>query len=303
MVECWSREKKRGVNRNMFFLKLIILLCISAIAQLVFVESVLAWGPAVHTVTALRALNDACLLLPSIARIITSFPIQYLYGCLSADFFIGKTKRTKARHLHNWEGGLTLLSMASDDRESAYAYGFLSHLAADVVAHNIFIPNLIKSFPMRRQMGHLFWEIKADYLVGPGYIKTARDVLSMDHRRCDALLTLIAGKGKNGLKAKKHVFTQSVKVSDYFYATHHMLFEGKLVRWQVFHKYLTYMLELSCYLVEDLLKNSESSTCLLYDPMGRQNLRLAKKSRSFMRPYKNRRPIKRFTIRQEPLEL
>ena len=287
----------------MFFLKVIVILGISAIAQLICAESVLAWGPAVHTVTAMNALHDGYLLLPSIARIITSFPIQYLYGCLSADFFIGKTKRTKARHLHNWEGGLTLLSMASDDRESAYAYGFLSHLAAEVVAHNIFIPNLIKSFPMRRQIGHLSWEIKADYLVGPGYIRTARDVLSMDHRRFDALLTLIAGKGGNGLKAKKHVFMQSVKVSDYFYATHHMLFEGAFIRWQVFRNYLSFMLGLSCYLVEDLLKNPESSTCLLYDPMGRQDLRLAKKSRSFMRLYKNRRPIKRFNIRQESPEL
>lgn len=287
----------------MFFMKLMVLLGVSGMVQLICAESALAWGPAVHTVTALSALHDACLLLPCIARIITSFPLQYLYGCLSADFFIGKTKTANARHLHNWEGGLTLLGRAGDNREAAYAYGFLSHLAADVVAHNIFIPNLIKSFPMRRQMGHLFWEIKADFLVGPGYIKIARDVLSMDHRGYDAYLTLIAGKGKNGLKAKKHVFKQSVKVSDYFYATHHMLFEGKLDRWQVFRDYLTFMLDLSCCVVKDLLKNPGQSNCLSYDPMGRQNLRLAKRSRSFMRPYKIRRPSKRFPIRQELLEL
>ena len=294
---------KRGKSKQMFFMKFMVLLGVSGMVQLICAESALAWGPAVHTVTALSTLDDAGLLLPSIARIITSFPLQYLYGCLSADFFIGKTKTANARHLHNWEGGLTLLGRAGDDREAAYAYGFLSHLSADVVAHNIFIPNLIKSFPMRRQIGHLFWEIKADYLVGPGYIKTARDVLSMDHQGCDAHLTLIAGKGKNGLKAKKHVFMQSVKVSDYFYATHHMLFEGKLERWQVFHDYLTFMLHLSCCIVEDFLKNPGQSTCLSYDPMGRRNLRLAKRKKSFIRPYKIRRPTKQFIIRQELLEL
>ena len=294
---------KRGKSKQMFFMKFMVLLGVSGMVQLICAESALAWGPAVHTVTALSTLDDVGLLLPSIARIITSFPLQYLYGCLSADFFIGKTKKANATHLHNWEGGLTLLGRAGDDREAAYAYGFLSHLSADVVAHNIFIPNLIKSFPMRRQIGHLFWEIKADYLVGPGYIKTARDVLSMDHQGCDAQLTLIAGKGKNGLKAKKHVFMQSVKVSDYFYATHHMLFEGKLERWQVFHDYLTFMLHLSCCIVEDFLKNPGQSTCLSYDPMGRRNLRLAKRQKSFMRPYKIRRPTKQFTIRQELLEL
>ena len=287
----------------MFFLKLIMSFGICFVAQLLWSKSALAWGPGVHTVTALSVLDEIELVLPAIGRIITSFPLQYLYGCLSADFFIGKTKRTDAQHLHNWKGGFTLISRAHGDREAAYAYGFLSHLAADVIAHNFFIPNLIESYPIRSRIGHLYWETKADYFVGPEYIKTAREVLAMEHRGCDGLLKLSVGKGKNGLKAKKRVFTQSVKLSDYVCATHPMLFEGKVIRWQVFHEYLLFMLDLSCQLVKDFLKHPESSVCLLYDPMGKQRLHLAKRKRFSISPLRRRRPIQRFTVDQKLLEL
>ena len=93
----------------MLFLKFVVSLGAYLIVQLMWVKSALAWGPGVHTVTALSVLDDVQLLLPFVARTLTSFPLQYLYGCLSADFFIGKTKKAKTRHLHNWEGGFTLL--------------------------------------------------------------------------------------------------------------------------------------------------------------------------------------------------
>ena len=121
--------------------------------------------------------------MPYIARVITAYPAEYLYGCLAADFFIGKSKRKKASHPHNWEGGFMLLAKAREENEASYAYGFLSHLAADVVAHNIFIPNLMVGCSPWRRKGHLYWEMKADYAAGPVYVKIARDILSMDHRK------------------------------------------------------------------------------------------------------------------------
>jgi len=287
----------------MLFLRFAVFFVAYMLVQLLWAKSASAWGPGVHTVTALSVLDDVRLLLPSVARTLTTFPLQYLYGCLSADFFIGKTAKTRTRHLHNWEGGFTLLRGASEEWEAAYAYGFLSHLAADVIAHNLFIPNLIRAFPVRSRMGHLYWEMKADYLVGPEYIRTAREVLAMDHQGCDGLLKVAAGQAKNGLKAKKHVFTQSVKLSDYVYATHPMLFRSKRVRWQGFHEYLAYMLELSCRVVKEFMKHPETSGCLVYDPMGRRNLLKAKRQRLSMGVFNRRRPIKAFTLDPDLLGL
>ena len=287
----------------MFFLKILIFLGGYVLSQLLGPECALAWGPGVHTVTALSLLNDVSLILPAIARVITLYPREYLYGCLSADFFIGKGKRKRAGHPHSWKGGLMFLSEASDDRETAYAYGFLSHLVADVAAHNFFVPNLINSYPTGRKMGHLYWEIKADYLIGPGYVKIAKDVLSMDHTDCDDLLNLIAGKRRKGLKAKKRLFTQTVKVSDYFYATHDALFVGRPGHRQKFSEYLAFMVDLSCRLVKDFLTNPGSSPCLSYDPLGGQNPNLFARMRMLRRPFNSRPSLGQLAVDRELLKL
>jgi len=275
---------------------------ICLVVQLFSAEHVLEWGPGIHTVVALSAVDSAAMMLPSVSKIITSFPLEYMYGSLAADFVIGKNKTRRSGHPHNWTGGFKSLTEAGDECQAAFSYGLLSHLAADVVAHNFFVPNLFHSHPAGRGMGHLYWEAKADYLVGPGYIKIARDVLKMDHRGCDRLLHLIAGKRRKGLKAKKHLYKQSVKFSDYLYATHPLLFAGKMIPWQVFHEYLAFMVGLSCRVVKNLLANPDSSLCLLYDPMGKQTLRLAKRG-FFTKFFNARHPNQQFALDQEFLEL
>ncbi len=283
----------------MYFLKALISLGVFISVQLLSPEWAMAWGPGVHTVTALGLLNDVSLILPAIARVINLYPREYLYGCLSADFFIGKGKRKRAGHPHSWKGGLMFLSEARNDRETAYAYGFLSHLVADVAAHNFFVPNLVNSYPAGRKMGHLYWEIKADYLIGPGYVKIAKDVLSMDHKGCDNLLNLIAGKRGNRLKAKKRIFTQTVKVSDYFYAAHDTLFVGRPGHSRIFSEYLSFMVDLSCRLVKDFLSDPGSSPCLSYGPLGRRNPNLFARMKMLRRPFNSRPFPGRFAVDRE----
>ena len=264
----------------MLFLKTIIALAFSVAAQLICAENALAWGPGVHTVTALSLLGNIDLILPSIAGIITSAQHEFLYGCLAADFFVGKTRKKKSGYPHNWEGGFQFLSKAGDDREAAFAYGFLSHLAADVVAHNFFVPNLVAPYPRGKKMAHLFFEIKADYLIGPDYTKIAKDVLSGKHQRCDNLLKIIAKEKKKGLKAKKRLFKQSVNLTDYLYTMHDFLFDGKAIKRNSFHEYLALMVDLSCDVLKDFLKHPEASFCLSYNPIGRPDLHCAKKRKS-----------------------
>ncbi|MFC1884072.1 zinc dependent phospholipase C family protein [Thermodesulfobacteriota bacterium] len=269
--------------------KLIIFSLISIVYQIFSPNDALAWGAGIHVVTALSSLNETALLLPTIVRVITAYPAEYLYGCLTADFFIGKSKRKKASHPHNWEGGFRLLAKAQEENEASYAYGFLSHLAADVVAHNIFVPNLIAGCSPWRRKGHLYWEMKADYSVGPVYVKIARDILSMDHRECDYLLKIITGKVKKGVRAKKRLYTQSVKFYDYLYTNHDPLFARIGDRQFFFNEYLSLMVSLSCNLVNDFLKHPDSARCLSLDPMGKYNLLSAKKRSVQSRAFNTRR--------------
>ena len=278
--------------------KLFLFFLISLAYHIFSPGDALAWGAGIHVVTALSSLNDAALLLPSIARVVSAYPAEYLYGCLTADFFIGKSKKKKASHPHNWEGGFRLLAEAGEANEAAYAYGFLSHLAADVVAHNFFIPYLILDCPPWRRKGHIYWELRADYMMGPVYVKIARDILRMDHRECDHLLKAITGKTKNGVKAKKRLYTHSVRFYDYLYTTHDPFFARVGNRHQSFNEYLALMVSLSCNLVKDFLTNPESARCLSHDPMGRENLLLAKKRGILSRAFHTRRYARR--IRMAP---
>lgn len=273
------------------------------LAQFLRPENVLAWGPGVHTAIALGSLDAASQFLPFVGRIITSFPIEYLYGSLSADFFIGKGKKKRSGAPHNWEGGFKFLKDAGDDREASYALGFLSHLAADVIAHNFFIPNLISAYPGKGKMGHLFWEVRSDYLIGPAYTSMANGVLNMDHKVCDDLLQLLDGKKRNRLKTKKRFFTQTVKFSDYLYTTRSLFFENRAVRGRVFHDYLAMMVDLSRRVVYDFLKTPYSSPCLKYDPIGTKNLALAKGTRTFHKIFRPATAYPRFDVDEKLLYL
>ncbi len=284
-----------------FLLKLLIVFAVYLGIQFLRPDSAFAWGPGVHTAIALGSLDAAPMVLPSIGRIIAAFPIEYLYGSLSADFFIGKAKKKRAGAPHNWEGGFKFLSDASDDREMSYAFGFLSHLAADVIAHNYFIPNLMSAYPGKGKMGHLFWEIRSDYLIGTGYTSIANGVLNMDHQVCDDLLQLLGGKKRNRLKTKKRVFTQTVKFSDYLYTTRNLFFGPRATRGRVFHEYLAVMVDLSRRLVFDFLKHPDSSPCLHFDPMGTRNLLIAKGKRSFPRIFRPAATNHRFDIDEKLL--
>ena len=185
----------------------------------IFSSGAWAWGPAVHTAIASNILDQSASLLPAVADVIRSHPLEYLYGSLSADFFVGKGQKNKSGHSHNWETGFRFLEEAGEGREASYAYGFLSHLAADVVAHNYFVPNLIYRASTWKRMGHLYWEARADYTVGPVYLTLAREVLTMDRLGCDEMLRSAVGKRRNGLRARRRLYTQSVKFTDYLYTS------------------------------------------------------------------------------------
>lgn len=287
----------------MMLLKMLFCLLIFLICELIFAVGAWAWGPAVHTVIGCRILDEASQILLPIARIIQTYPLQYLYGSLAADFFVGKGQKKRDGHSHNWETGFKFFEEARDDREAAYAYGFFSHLAADVVAHNYFVPELIQRVYTWKRMGHIYCEVKADQFVGPFYMKIARELLSAEDLGCDDLLQSAVKTSRNGLKTRKHLFSQTVKLSDFLSGFQPMSLTNKDSRYQVSQEYLTFMVHLAYRLVKDFLIHTTSSRCLSYDPIGSTNLRLASRNRIFSRIFNNSKPLYRFTVDQELLKL
>jgi hypothetical protein len=267
------------------------------------VDDAWAWGPAIHTAIACRILQNGIAILPAIAEIIKSFPREFVYGSLSADFFVGKGTKPKEGHSHNWQTGFRLLHKSRGDQEAAYAYGFLSHLAADVIAHNYFVPNLIHQVSTWRKVGHLYWEAKADHSVGPMYMKIAKEVLAEDELCCDDLLKAAVGKKRNGLKTRRQIFTQTVKLSDYFTNSVPITLIDMSTRYRISPPYLAFMANLSYDLVRDVLMHPYSSPCLSFDPIGSLNLRLAGQSAVLSRLFDFHRPRREFKVAKELLEI
>ena len=286
----------------MNFKKFLFLISGFILYELISADGALAWGPAVHTAIGCSILGNLGQLLPDIAGIIQSYPMEFIYGSLSADFYVGKGQKKKNGHSHNWDAGLRFVDRANDEREASYAYGFMSHLAADVVAHNYFVPNLIQRAPTWKRMGHLFFEAKADRFVGPTYLRVARDILAIDRLQCDELLIGAVGK-KNGLKTRRQIFTQSVKVSDFLNGSPLLLFEQRESRYTVSYEYLAFMINLAYRLVKDVLKNLDASPCLSFDPIGSHNLRQARRNGIMSMLFNNPDHMSLFSVDDKLLRL
>jgi hypothetical protein len=285
------------------FLKLISILGSSFLLPLLLAEQAWAWGPAIHAAISCTVLDKAVSVFPAVANVIQSFPLEYIYGSLAADFMVGKGQKQKPGHPHNWETGFRFLGEATDDQEAAYAYGFLSHLAADVVAHNYFVPDLVHRASKLKRMGHIYWEARADHFVGPGYMRIAKDVLSMEKLDCDDMLRLAVGKKRPGIRARRQLFTQSVKLTDFLSCSQSLFLVNRNSRYRISPDYLSFMLNLSYRLVKDYLRHPYTSRCLSYDPIGTQNLRLARRNGLISKVFHQPPPMFRFEVDQELLEL
>lgn len=287
----------------MFFLRFLFFFSVIVMVELVSSGVVWAWGPAIHTAVAYKMMGNLSGIVPAIAEIIRTFPLEYVYGSLSADFFVGKGRKNRKGHSHHWGTAYRLLEEAGDDQESAYAYGFFSHLAADVIAHNYFVPNLVHHVSTWKRAGHLYWEAKADHSFGPSYLRMARDVLGMKQLGCDSLLKAAVRKGRKGLRAKRHLFTNTVKLSDFFCAAQPQSTVYTGSRYRISPDYLSSMVSLSYRVVLDLLAHPESSPCLSYDPMGSKNLKLAGQNVTLARFFNFPRRRRLFSVDQELLEV
>lgn len=287
----------------MFFVKVLSSFFAILIFEAIFSRGAWAWGPAIHTVISCSILDNARLILPDIAAIIQKFSLEYIYGNLAADFFIGKGQKKKEGHSHNWETGFKILNDAGSEREAAYGYGFLSHLAADVIAHNYYVPDLIYRFMMWKRISHLYTEAVADKFVGPYYLKVARDVLEMEQLECDGMLRAALIRNRHGLKTRRQIYTQSVRVSDYLYCVPQLSFMYDCYPFKISREYLIFMIGLSFRLVKDLLSYPDSSACLSHDPIGTENLRLAGKKGMISKFLNPENESCRFPVDKELLKL
>lgn len=102
----------------------------------------LAWGLCTHVYFAQLLLWAVPLTDPNFRRAVAAYPRLVLAGaCLPDLSLVGHRLGTaELDDTHRWECTHRQLALSRSDEERALAIGFASHLLADVIAHNHFVP-------------------------------------------------------------------------------------------------------------------------------------------------------------------
>jgi hypothetical protein len=150
-------------------------------------HSAMAWGPGAHIETSIFILSHLALLTPALRKLISTFPHHFIYGSVCPDMVLGKRLMKKHENNHLWAQGHKILYGARTEAEEAFAWGYLSHLAADTIAHNHFVPNQILGQLHSRKHSHMTQELLFDAMLEDSIWKTARIVAQGDFRDCEKL--------------------------------------------------------------------------------------------------------------------
>lgn len=127
------------------------------LALFILPDSVYAWGPLTHAYLSHQIFNLSNLLTLSALPIIKNYRDYFIYGNILPDTVIGKKYLPQEKNPHSWKTGLNLLNKAKTPEEKSFAYGYLTHLAADASLHYE-----IKNF---NPIQHMIFELKADRIV------------------------------------------------------------------------------------------------------------------------------------------
>ena len=146
-------------------------------------ETAWAWGPATHIGLGSRILGELCVLPAGVAWILRRHAAAFLFGNIAADVVFAKRWSRVKQFCHHWPTGFRLLDEAANDQTRAFAYGYLSHLAADTVAHGKFVPRQIVVSGSSVHFGHLYWELRADGLESDDTWHLLKNLLADDLRQ------------------------------------------------------------------------------------------------------------------------
>ncbi len=136
---------------------------ILALSILLFLPSfAFAWGPMTHVYLGSEIYSYAAAIPAGVLTLLRNYRQDFLYGNLMADMILGKKYMPDDKNSHSWEVGLRLFEQAQKGHEKAFVYGYMSHLAADTVAHESLTEDMW-------HMGHAWTEMKADSIINKAY--------------------------------------------------------------------------------------------------------------------------------------
>jgi hypothetical protein len=238
-----------------------------------------AWTPGTHVYLGEAVLRALYLLPGTVADLLRAFPYDFLYGSIAADTSIAKKYAAAGRHSHSWGVGFDILDRARDEPLRAFSYGYLAHLAADVVAHNFFVPHQLAITSSTVGIGHSYWENRFETHLGEAPPRRARELILIDHSRSDAHLDRILSPTIFSTPTNRRIFRGMVRAADM--ESWQRIFQLMLERsrWDLPDEQVAEYLSRSFDYVVDLLVQLDSAEPMRFDPSGEARLRMAKRVR------------------------
>jgi hypothetical protein len=144
--------------------KLFILISVVFLPSIAF-----AWGPLTHIYLGNEILALGSLIPAGVLEIIRRYRKDFIYGNIMADIVVGKKYLPAHKNSHNWDVGFELFQASRTRQQKAFVYGYMSHLAADTVAHNTYTAD-------KKNFGHTLFELKADCIIDKKYWLQVREI-------------------------------------------------------------------------------------------------------------------------------
>lgn len=237
-----------------------------------------AWTPGTHIFLGESVLGNLTALPGAVADLLRAFPFDFLYGNIAADSSIAKKYAPVGRHCHAWHVGQEIHDLARSDALRAFGLGYLSHLAADVVAHNFFVPRQLVLTSSTTGFGHSYWESRFETPLGDRFARTAKEVILLDHSPADAHLDRIIAPTIFSVKTNRRLFRGMVHITEHKGWQRAFQVAEKTSRWDLPVADVESHLSLSFDFVMNMLAEPDAEA-RRFDPAGDEPLRTAKRMR------------------------
>lgn len=261
---------------------ILILTVFAVFVSIIAPEPAAAWGPSTHILLGKNVLDVIGSNGFSIASILTSNPLDFLYGSVFADMNIGKKMLFFAKLAHNWRVGFKLLDQAETEQNRACAYGYLVHLAADTVAHNEFVPRKLIEQYHQIGKGHLYFETAFDALLPSDPSRESREIVKAGSDHNDAFLKATLERTLLSFNTNRKLYNGILKVNRN---------RGVKVfqKWRANNSGTVHSPDVEHYLAQcsksvmDFLERERDCSCYAADPHGKTIIKQATRLRWSLR--------------------
>lgn len=249
------------------------------VVVMAFPDVAAAWSPGTHIFLGQAVLGNLQLLPIHVAELLRAFPYDFLYGSIAADTSFAKKYAPVGRHSHAWHVGQEILELAGNARLEAFGWGYLAHLAADVVAHNHFVPRQLAATSSSKALGHSYWEARFDVHVGEDSAHEAHEVLRRDHAANDEHLDRIISPTLFSVATNRRLFRGMVQLTDLTSWVRVVQLAAEASRWDLDDRMVERHMALAFDYVVDMFVAGDQAIARRSDPSGADALNAAKRMR------------------------